>query len=98
MVWWLEEKRNVLWVLIISVIIFFASIAIGPMFYTPLYPPREPTMEEIIWFYVNHGNVLLFIATITSATLFMAGFWRKEPMYKLSILNINLNVWLPSLF
>jgi len=91
----LEERRSVIWILIISIIMFFVTAWIGPsLVYVPYYPPREPTVEEFIWFYINRTNVLLFVATITSATLFTAGFWRKELMYKLSILLFTVSMGL----
>jgi len=85
----MQEPRNVKWILAISVVMFFVSawfvpslLFIGP-YYT--YPPRERSAAELFWYYVNRVDILLFIATITTATLFATGYGKTEFMHRLTV-------------
>jgi hypothetical protein len=64
---------------------FFVSIWWTPtMFYAGrYYPPRELSLLDNIWIYINRVDILLFIITLLMATLFTAGF-AKERTYKLT--------------
>lgn len=81
----LEEERNVKWILIISIIMLSASTFVGSISYYPYYPPREPSILDVVAFYINRIDILFFIATITTATLATTGFRKKDLMYKASI-------------
>jgi len=82
----LQEERNVKWILGISVLMLFVSTLLGSMLYYPYYNPnREPTILEVVAFYLNRINILFFIVTITTATLATTGFGNKELMYKASV-------------
>jgi len=72
----MEDQRNIKWVLIISLIMFFVSFAFGLPY---SYPGSS------IWFFISRVDALLFIATITTGALFTTGFARKELMYRLTI-------------
>ena len=79
----MEEERNIKWVLIISIIMLFASLWVGvASFYS--YPPRDPSALEMIVFVINRSGILLFIVTIGTSTLYTTGF-RKDLMFKMSI-------------
>jgi len=80
----MEEERNIKWVLTISLIMLLASTWIGAVsFYS--YPPREPSVLEMITFYINRIDILLFIVTIATSTLYTTGFRKKDLMFKISI-------------
>jgi len=83
----MEAEKNVKWVLIISVIMFFASIFASVLVYVPYYyPPRTPSPLDTLVFYINRIDTLLFIATITTATVHTTGFGRRETTYRLSLI------------
>jgi len=82
-----EMEKNVKWVLVISVIMFFASIFASVLIYVPYYYlPRALSPLDTIVFYINRIDTLLFIATITTTTIHIAGFGRKETTYRLSLI------------
>jgi len=84
----LQEERNVKWMLVMSVIMLGVSTFLGAIIYQPYYygyPPREPTALDVISFYLNRIDILLFIVTVTMATLATTGFGKKDLMYKASI-------------
>ena len=82
----MQEQRNVKWILIISIIMLLPSILMGfalyPYYY---YMPRTPDPLTTLTLYVNRISTLLFIATITTATLATAGLPRKNTMITASI-------------
>lgn len=72
-------KRDVKWVLIISLIMFLWSawltlIIAGGYYFIPDH-----------WYYLRNINVLAFIITIGLATLYTADFWKPEPMFEVTI-------------
>jgi hypothetical protein len=84
----LQEERNVKWMLVVSVFMLGVSAFLGVTLYQPyyyLYPAREPTALDVIAFYLNRIDILLYIATITTVTLATTGFGKKDLMYKVSI-------------
>jgi len=85
----MEEQRNVKWILIISIIMFFVSAVYGQslFFLGPYYPygAREWSIWDRLWYYISRIDVLIFIATITTATLFTTNFGKKELTYKLTV-------------
>lgn len=61
-----------------------ASLWVGAAsFYS--YPPRDPSALEMIVFYINRIDILLFIVTIGTSTLYTTGFREKDLMFKISI-------------
>jgi len=79
----LEEKRNVKWILMISIILFFVSI-----FYSyPLYDPGRvpPSFVETVLYFLSRIAILFFLATITMGALFTTNFSKKELAFKLTI-------------
>lgn len=81
----MEEDRNIKWVLIISLIMLLSSALVGAVSFYSYYPPREPSGLEMVAFYINRIDILLFIVTIATSTLYTAGFKNKELMFKTSI-------------
>jgi len=79
----LEKKRNVKWILVISIMLFFVSI-----FYSyPLYDLGRvpPSFVETVLYFLSRIAILLFLATITMGALFTANFSKKELAFKLTI-------------
>lgn len=75
-----EVRRDVKWVLIISLIMFFWSVwstlmMTGGYYFRPEY-----------WYYLRNINVLSFIITICLGTLYTTDLWKPEPMLKATIL------------
>lgn len=85
----MQESKDVKWILAISLVMFFllvylvpSLIYIGP---TYLYVPAPRTTADMFWYYVNRVDMLLFIATITTATLFAAGYGKYQLVHRLTI-------------
>lgn len=78
----MEEQKNVKWVLIISIIMFFASIGYALPY---SYPGSLRSPWDTLWYVLGRIDTLLFIATITTGTLFTTNFARKELTYRLTI-------------
>lgn len=83
----LEEQRNVKWILIISLIMFFVTL--GYDLTLPVGGPyvvdgvsHHPALR--LRLYINRFDTLLFITTLVIATLFTSGF-AKARTYKLTI-------------
>jgi hypothetical protein len=82
----LQEERNVKWLLIISIIMLWVVLYGFSLPYAPYYYTSRPwTILDHIFWWVSRIDVLCFIATITMATLFTAGFGNKNSIYKASI-------------
>jgi len=81
----LKEERNVKWILGVSVVMLLTSNFWGSMFYLPYYPPREPSILEIVSFYMNRIDILFLITTITTSALATTGFEKEELMFKVSV-------------
>ncbi len=81
----MQEQRNVKWILIISIIMLPASILMGFALYPYYYMPYTPDPLTTLTLYINRISTLLFIATITTATLATAGLPRKNTMITASI-------------
>ena len=68
---------------------FFVSVWIVPslIYIAPTYPyfPIQRTTADMFWYYVNRVDMLLFIATITTATLFAAGYGKYRMVHRLTI-------------
>jgi len=81
----LEDRRNVKWILIVSLILFFVSLTYS------YYPPggfgrlSPLSWQEMAWYYYSRIVTLLFIATITTGALFTTNFSKKELTYMLTI-------------
>ena len=84
-----EEQKNVKWILVISIIMLFAGIFYGQTllvpYYSYIYPGAQQSIWDRIWYTLNRINVLLFIAAITTGTLFTAGFGNKDKTYRATI-------------
>jgi heme/copper-type cytochrome/quinol oxidase subunit 3 len=82
----LQEQRNVKWILIISIIMLPPSIVIGVLLYPPYYyQPYTPDPLATLTLFMNRASTLLFIATVTTATLATAGLPRKNAMITVSV-------------
>jgi hypothetical protein len=82
----MQELVNVKWILGISLVMFFLSVWLVPsLLYIPYYPPSTRTAWDTFWYYVNRVDVLLFIATITTAALFTAGYGKNTLMHRLTV-------------
>ena len=81
----MQEQRNVKWILIISIVMLLPSVLMGFILFPSYYPPRTPDTLTTLLLYVNRISTLLFLATITTATLATAGFPQKNAMITASI-------------
>jgi hypothetical protein len=81
----MEEQSNVKWIVVISFILFFVITAYGPtIFLGPYYQYQYPLPRDV-WYYLNRLETLLFLATVATGALFVAGFGKKELVYRLSV-------------
>jgi hypothetical protein len=74
-----REERNVKWILIISLIMFFVL----KWWYFSDYV--FPYAFFDLWFFIYFINILSVVLTITFAALSKAGFWETEIIYQLTI-------------
>ena len=78
----MEDQRNVKWILIISIIMFFASIGYALPY---SYPGSQRSIWDTISYLISRIDTLLFIITITTGTLFTTGFGKKERMHRFTV-------------
>lgn len=79
----MEEERNVKWIVIISLIMFFVAMVYGPTIFMQSY--YQYTTSRDVWYYLNRIDILLFLATITTGALSGARFGKGDLMYKLTL-------------
>jgi len=79
----LEEERSVRWILIVSLVFLFASTWLGPYFFGGYYTRRD--ILDTFLYYVNRIDILLFVATVATATLSTTGFGQKDMMFRVSV-------------
>lgn len=77
-----EGQKSVKWILIISIIMFLASMYYTLPYY---YPSSERSFLDTVWYVLGRIVTLLFLATITTGTLFTTNFSKKELAYKLTL-------------
>jgi len=75
----MREEKNVKWVLIVSLIMFFVLKWWCFLGYSLPYRSFD------FWFFIYLINLLSVILTITFATLNKTGFWDTEVTYQLAI-------------
>ncbi len=78
----MQEERRVTWILIVSLV----SLYISTMFSFAYYPLRDgvTTLERVLS-YISRIDTLLFVATITTATVFTTGLEKKDLIFKVSV-------------
>ena len=74
-----REEKNVKWVLIVSLIMFFV------LKWWYFLDSSFPYTVFDIWFFIYLINILSVILTITFAALNKTGFWDTEVTYQLAI-------------
>jgi len=74
-----REEKDVKWILIISLIMFFV------LKWWYLWGGISPYVVFDFWFFTYFINILSMILTITFAALSKAGFWETEITYQLTI-------------
>jgi hypothetical protein len=77
-----EEKQDVKWILVISLILFFVFEGAFYNFY--YYPPGSYVLFNI-WWYIYFINLFFIILAVISSTLNKVGFWDKELTYQLAV-------------
>lgn len=82
----MEAKRDVRWVLIVSLIMFFYSAYTTPPTYWATSPSGVLTSRPDSWYYAGVAAVFFFLITILLATLHTADFGRGEPLYQTTML------------
>lgn len=73
-----EVKKDVKWMLVASLVLLLGSpfIYVYVSFGFPLdYQPK------ILFTHLRNISTLSFIITVLLATLYIADFWRREPLY-----------------
>lgn len=83
----MEKEQNVKWLLAISVILFiFTAVLLSIMEYpTPSgYRDNWSVLENSL-FYLHRINILLFVATITTATLYTTVSIKKDLMFTVTV-------------
>jgi hypothetical protein len=85
-----KEEKNVKWVLIISLIMFFVL----KWWYFLDHP--FPYVFFDFWFFIYLINILSVILAITFATLNKAGLWETEITYHLTVFFFILSMTLLS--
>jgi len=77
-----QEERNVTWILIVSLV----SLYVSTMFSFAYYPSGNDfsTLETVL-LYISRIDTLLFVATITTATVFTTGLGKKDLMLTMSV-------------
>ena len=93
----MQKEQNVKWLLAISVVLFIFTAGLLTIMEYP-----TPSRYRSIWsalenffFYVHRINILLFVATITTATLYTTGSIKKDLMF---IVTVNLFIMSMILF
>ena len=89
----MQEERNIISMLIVSLLLLWISwptsvnlLFGGILRNLPVYNlPPNYTAIEVAWYFVNRIHVLTLILTTTFATLYTSNFGRKQLFYKLSI-------------
>lgn len=67
-------ERNVAWILVVSLIMFFASIGLSVLYAFPLY---SYTTTRDVWYYLGVTVHLFFILTVATSALCVARFAKK---------------------
>jgi len=75
----MAEEQDAKWILIISLILFFALEAVIYYFPYRSYVPFN------FWWYIDFINLFFIILTVTFATLNKVGFWSRELTYRLAV-------------
>jgi hypothetical protein len=93
----LEAKKDVRWLLIVSLALFFYSIYTTPPTYWAQSPSGVSTSRPDSWYNCGVAAVFLFLITILLATLHTADFGKGEVLYHTTILFFIIAVLLFSL-
>ncbi|MCW3984909.1 MAG: hypothetical protein NWE91_00620 [Candidatus Bathyarchaeota archaeon] len=72
----IEKGRNLRWVIVISLFMFYSSFLLFPYYYY-----QEDEFKRIL----RALTIVALMVTITSSTLFASGYGNKEVVYKVSI-------------
>jgi hypothetical protein len=85
----LEKEQNVKWLLAVSVVLLIFTTGLLPILEYPTPSPYRSYWSalENALFYLHRINILLFVATITTATLYTTGSIKKDLMF---IVTVNL--------
>jgi hypothetical protein len=78
-------KRDVKWLLVTSLIMFFWSTW-STLMMTGYYFIAGP------WYYLRNITVLSFVITISLATLYTTNFWKAEPIFKATIVMFIISI------
>jgi hypothetical protein len=70
-------ERNMKWILVVSLIMFFGSMYLYAYNYAVLSAGLGSLSTRDVWYYMQIIEHLFFILTIGSSALWIAGFARK---------------------
>jgi hypothetical protein len=93
----LEPKKDVKWLLIVSLALFFYSICTTPPTYWAQSPSGVLTSRPDSWYYCGVAAVFFFLITILLATLRITDFGKGEALYQTTVLFFIIAVLLFSL-
>jgi hypothetical protein len=81
-----EARKNLKWVLAVSLIMFFYSAYTTPPTYWATSPSGVLTSRPDSWYYAGAAAVLFFLITILLAALHTADFGKSIPLYQTAML------------
>lgn len=79
-------KREVKWVLVVSLILLFWVTWLAFIAYAGYY------FRPGAWDYLRNINVLSFIVTVGLATIYTTNFWKSEVIFKATILMFIISI------
>ena len=68
-------ERNVAWILVVSLIMFFVSMV---LWYVSAFPIYSYAMTRDAWYYLSIGLHLFFTLTLATSALCLARFAKKR--------------------
>ena len=91
----MQKEQNVRWLLVVSVVLFiFTTGLLGVIELYPGSPYQRQHWSYVdnFFFYAHRANILFFVATITTATLYTTSFENKDLMFKVSIVLFQISM------
>jgi hypothetical protein len=90
-----QNEQNLRWLLVVSVVLFIFTT--GLLGIIELYPgspylKQHWSFVDKFFFYAHRTNILFFVATITTATLYTTSSEKKDLMFKVSIFLFQISM------
>ena len=85
-----EPKKDARWMLVVSITMLILSVF---PFSIVLYPRILFSNHHLdIWGQIAYVIISFFLVSVTSTTLYLTDFWKREMMYKLSVLLFTISM------